>query len=70
MIIKRAYKFKLKPNQEHTTKCLQFAGAGRYIFNRGLAERQKAYEATGTSPRYFDQNKETPSLKSKAKPPG
>jgi hypothetical protein len=31
MIIKRAYKFKLKPSQAQTTKFLQFAGARRYI---------------------------------------
>jgi putative transposase len=63
MLIKRAYKFKLKPHQAHTTKCLQFAGARRYIFNHGLAERQKAYEITGTSLSYFDQNKELTFLK-------
>ena len=63
MIINRAYKFKLKPNGGHLTKFLKFAGSGRYIFNYGLDQRKKAYEATGKSPSYFDQNKELTHLK-------
>src|SRR5271157_1823827 len=63
MIIKRAYKFKLKPNPQQTTKFLQFAGSRRYLFNRGLDQRQKAHEATQISPSYFDQNNELVTLK-------
>jgi putative transposase len=63
MIIKRAYKFKLNPNLQHIIKFFQFAGSRRYIFNRGLDQRQKAYETTGTSPTYFDQNNELITLK-------
>src|SRR5438105_1948198 len=42
---------------------LRFAGARRFIFNRGLDQRQKAYEVTGKSPSYFEQNKELTALK-------
>ena len=42
---------------------LQFAGARRFVFNRGLDQRQKAYESTGKSPSYFEQNKELTRLK-------
>lgn len=42
---------------------LRFAGARRFVFNRGLDQRQKAYEATGKSPSYFEQNKELTLLK-------
>ena len=66
MIINRAFKFKLKPNSSHKTLFLQFAGACRWIFNRGLDQRQKAYEATGKSPSYYEQNKELPILKEMA----
>jgi putative transposase len=63
MIIKRAFKFKLKPISSQRDQFLQFAGARRYVFNRGLDQRKKAFEATGKSPSYFDQNKELTFLK-------
>ena len=63
MIVKRAFKFKLKPTELQRADCLRFAGARRFIFNRGLDQRQKAFEATGKSPSYFDQNKELTFLK-------
>lgn len=63
MIIKRGFKFKLKLTPMQIPKLLQFAGARRYIFNRGLDQRQKSYEATGKSPTYFDQNNELLALK-------
>ncbi len=63
MILKRAFKFKLKPTTWQTEMFLQFAGARRYVFNRGLDQRQKTYEATGKSPTYFEQNKELTGLK-------
>lgn len=63
MIIQRAFKFKLKPTGLQRNKFLQFAGARRFVFNRGLDQKQKAFEATGKSPSYFDQNKELTALK-------
>lgn len=66
MIVKRAFKFKLKPTAVQQEKFLQFAGARRWVFNRGLDERQKAFAATGKSPSYFEQNKDLTTLKEKA----
>ena len=65
MILKRAFKFKLKPTSMQVTLFLQFAGARRWAFNWGLDIRQKAFEATVKGPSYFDQNKELTSLKEK-----
>lgn len=62
-MIKRAFKFKLKPTLKQREKFLRFAGARRWVFNRGLDQRQKAFAVTGKSPSYFDQNKELTTLK-------
>lgn len=63
MLIKRAFKFKLKPTSTHREKFLQFSGARRWVFNRGLDQKKKAFETTGKSPTYFEQNKELTLLK-------
>jgi len=63
MIIRRAFKYKLKPTPSQREKFLQFAGARRFVFNRGLAERKKNFEATGKSLSYFEQNVELTTLK-------
>jgi putative transposase len=63
MILRRAFKFKLKPTALQLTLFLQFAGARRWIFNRGLDLRQKFFAATGKSLSYFEQNKELTTLK-------
>ena len=47
----------------HRILLLQFAGACRWVFNRGLDQRQKAFAATGKSPSYFEQNMELTTLK-------
>lgn len=62
-MIKRAFKFKLEPTPTQVEQFLQFAGARRFIFNRGLDQRQKTFESTGKSPTYFEQNKELTLLK-------
>lgn len=63
MIVKRAFKFKLKPTELQKMGFLRFAGARRFVYNRGLDQRKKAFEITGKSPSYFDQNKELTRLK-------
>jgi putative transposase len=63
MIVRRAFKFKLKLTALQSNLMLRFAGARRWIFNRGLDLRQKAFAATGKSPSYFEQNVELTSLK-------
>ena len=63
MIAKRGYKFKLKPKANHLNLFLQFAGAVRWVFNRGLDQKKTSFEKTGKSPSYFEQNKELTLLK-------
>lgn len=63
MIIQRAFKFKLKPTVVQRNRFLQFAGARRWIFNRGLDLRQKFFEATGKTLSCFEQNVELTTLK-------
>ena len=41
----RAYKVRLELNNKQKTWCNQCAGAARYVYNWGLAEWQKQYEA-------------------------
>ena len=42
MRILRAYKYELDLNNEQRTHCLQHAGAARWAFNWGLAQKQEA----------------------------
>ena len=63
MIIRRGIKFKLEPASVHKNQFAQFAGAGRWVFNRGLDQKNKAFAATGSSPSYYEQNKELTLLK-------
>ena len=62
-MIKRAFKFKLKPTTAQKEWFHRFAGAKRWVFNRGLDQRKKAFETIGKSPSYFEQNKELTLLK-------
>ncbi len=63
MIVKRGFKFNLKPTSAQENLFRQFAGACRWVFNRGLDQKQKAFNFTGKSPSYFEQNKELTLLK-------
>ena len=63
MFVKRAFKYRLKPNTKHRDKCQRFAGGRRWIFNHGLEKREKAYKETGKTFSYFEQNMSLVSLK-------
>jgi len=63
VIIRRAFKYKLKPTPSQREKFLQFAGARRFVFNRGLDQRKKAYDSARKTPSYFEQNVELTALK-------
>src|ERR1700733_15891541 len=63
MINNRAFKFRIKSPEKHREKFQQFAGAGRWIANRGLEFRTKAYQENGKSLTYFEQNNELIALK-------
>ncbi|MCB1082536.1 MAG: helix-turn-helix domain-containing protein, partial [Chlamydiia bacterium] len=52
MIIRSAFLFRLKPKKSQLAQLAQFSGACRYIYNRGLEERKKAYEENKQSLTY------------------
>jgi len=62
MIKRRAFKFRIKSSGKHQ-KFQQFAGAARWIANRGLELRTKAYKESGKTLTYYEQNNELVALK-------
>jgi putative transposase len=66
--IQRAYKTELALNDQQLTACRQHAGAARWAYNWGLARKQDAYRATGTSPSAIDLHRELNALKRTAVP--
>ena len=63
MILRKAFKFRLKPNKKHALLFPEFAGAARWVFNRGLAARNKAWEESSARLSLYDQNMELAKLK-------
>ena len=61
--IQRAYKTELDLNHRQTTACKKHAGAARWAYNWGLARKQEAYHAIGTSPRAMELHRELNALK-------
>ena len=59
----RAYKTELDLNHQQITACKQHAGAARWAYNWGLARKQEAYHAMGTSPSARDLHRELNALK-------
>jgi putative transposase len=64
MIFTKAFKFRLRPNRKQENLFFQFAGAARWIFNRGLAQRNKLWEEEKRSISHYAQNNELVLLKS------
>lgn len=44
MLIHKAFKFELMPNDEHIRKMKQFCGCARFVFNRALAYHNEQYQ--------------------------
>ena len=63
MNITSAYKTELALNDKQATACKRHAGAARFAYNWGLARKQTAYAATGTSPSAIDLHRELNALK-------
>jgi putative transposase len=59
----RAFKTELDLNNAQVTACRQHAGAACYAYNWGLARKQEAYRATGTSPSAIELHRELNALK-------
>jgi putative transposase len=63
MIIRKAFRFRLCPNENQLQIFLRFVGACRWVYNRGLAERKLAWESAKQSISLFNQNKALTGLK-------
>ena len=64
MLLKKGFKYRLEPTKDQRQLFVQYAGASRFLYNRGLEQRKVLYEKEGRSITYFAQNNELPSLKS------
>lgn len=61
--MKRAYKYKIKPNERQQELLSQFFGCARFIYNWGLDRRSTAYKADKTNVTYNQLAKELTDLK-------
>ena len=61
--MQRAYKTELDLNHRQITACKRHAGAARWAYNWGLARKQEAYRATGTSPSAMELHRDLNALK-------
>lgn len=67
MLLKRGFYFRLDPTKGQRQLCIQFAGAGRFLYNRGLEKRKTAYEKENKTIAYYEQNDELVLLKKEEK---
>ncbi len=63
MLLKKGFKYRLDPTTSRRQLFAQYAGASRFLYNRGLEQRKTAYEKEGKSIKHYDQNNELVSLK-------
>jgi len=61
--ILKAYKTELDPNNVQRTALLKHAGASRFAYNWGLAQRKKEYEKTGKSSNAIEQHRQLNAIK-------
>lgn len=59
----KAYKYRIYPNDEQTAILAKQFGHCRWVYNWGLATKQKAYKETGKSPSKFELSNMLPSMK-------
>lgn len=63
MLLKKGFKYRLDPTKGQRQLFAQFAGASRFLYNRGLEQRKTVFEKEGKSITYFEQNNEIVFLK-------
>ncbi|WXG41553.1 MAG: RNA-guided endonuclease TnpB family protein [Candidatus Freyarchaeum deiterrae] len=63
MLINRAYKTELEPNNAQRTALLKHSGAARFAYNWGLARRKEEYEKTGKSSNAIELHRQLNALK-------
>nr|WP_255297843.1 helix-turn-helix domain-containing protein [Pasteurella multocida] len=44
MLLRKAFKFEIRPNGEQVRKMKQFCGCSRFVFNKALAWQNEQYE--------------------------
>lgn len=54
MLIKKTFKFRLDPSASQKELFARFAGACRFVFNRGLHQRKEAFEKEQKAISLFD----------------
>jgi putative transposase len=70
VIITRAYKVEIDPNNKQRTALMQHCGAARHVYNWGLEQKQQAYKATGKSPGAMELHRKLNELKKVPKADG
>jgi putative transposase len=70
MLITRAYKVELDPNNNQRTALMQHCGAARHVYNWGLEQKQKDYKETGKSPGAMELHRRLNELKKLSKEDG
>src|SRR5437588_9938443 len=68
MLIRRAYRYELKPNTFQSQLLFKHAGAARFTYNWGLALRIEMYEKSSASTNAIEQHKVLNALKSQEFP--
>lgn len=63
MLLKKGFRYRLDPTKGQLSLFAQYAGASRFLYNRGLEQRKTLYEKEGKSISNFDQNNELVHLK-------
>lgn len=56
-VVKRAYKYRFYPTDEQSQQLAQTFGCVRYVYNRALAERSRAWTQEQRRVNYYDTNK-------------
>ena len=68
MIVKRAYRTELDPNNKQQTLLLMSAGVARFAWNWGLSRRIDEYRATGRSSNAVEQHRQLNTIKERLFP--
>jgi len=63
MLLRKVYRFQMRPTKAQEDILYQMAGAKRFVYNWALAARRDAFEATGTGLTYNQQAGELTKLK-------
>src|SRR5690242_15461328 len=63
VVVRRSYKYKLKPTPQQTEMFERTLMLCRHVYNAALGERREAYRMRGISLNYYHQKAELPGIK-------